>query len=435
MRANGSNTQYAVSVAATSASQLAIVVLSFGTAVAQARLLEAEGRGELARFVNVGALAVLYLGLGISSGITYFVASGATTPHDLARPLGRALIWTTLAVVLITGVVAVTPLGRFLPGYGAVAAPAAAIGLYFVFAQAGGWVTAVLAAQRDFRAINLSAITVSVAGFAASAVLLWLHPSWAGPWAIIALLVLLEAIRTIMLAASYSRSRRMGTREGAAGTAHAPASIRHLWGYSALSFIADALQFMTYRFDMWVVDAFHGGAELGRYALAVSLAQLVWVVPSAAGRVLFPWVAKMDRGAGAQLAWRSAWVALVISSILALGGWWLSTLSVTTIFGKTFEGVPTLIGILLLGVVPYSFARVLSNYLAGVNAVGVNAVASGVILAVAVTLAFAWIPDYAALGAAWATAVAYGLHTVMITIIFLVKTRRDPAQAKQPRQP
>ncbi len=127
----------------------------------------------------------------------------------------------------------------------------------------------------------------------------------------------------------------------------------------------------------------------------------------------------MAKDAGARLAWRTAWVALLASLPLAIVGWAVSASTVTWLFGDSFAGVPDVLGVLLLGVVPYSFARVLSNYLAGINKVGLNASASAIILVISVTLALQLIPEYGAIGAAWATAISYGLHTFLIGVLFL----------------
>ncbi len=187
------------------------------------------------------------------------------------------------------------------------------------------------------------------------------------------------------------------------------------------------MQFLTYRFDMWVIDAYHGAAELGRYALAVSLAQLVWIVPTAVARVLFPYAAMMERVDGSLLAWRAARVALAVSGLVAIVGWIGSELFLTTLFGEDFADVPLLLGVLLLGVVPYSVAKVLGTYLAGTNAVGVNVAASALVLAVTVGIDLLLIPTTGAMGAAWATALSYVLYTCALLAIFL---RRHPLTSR-----
>ncbi len=263
--AERSSARFVLAIATTSASQVAIVALSLGTTIVQARLLEAEGRGELARFANAAALAVLYLGLGIGSAVTYFVASGATTAGALRVPLQRTLAWATLAVVVGTLFVAASPLGRFLPGSGSAIAAALGLGTYFLFAQAGNWITALLAADRNFKAINVISVVVACAAL----------PGLCGPpWRAPAVGNGLGRHRPDGPARTHESvlARPCVLALASAGCRHAalhqhspkratPTTLA-LLGPNLLTYAADGLQFMTYRFDMWVVDAYYGGAEL-----------------------------------------------------------------------------------------------------------------------------------------------------------------------------
>jgi O-antigen/teichoic acid export membrane protein len=413
-------------VMTTSISQIAVIVLSFATSIGQARLLGADGRGDLARFANAGALAVLYVGLGLNAAITYFVASGAVQPRPLLRSLRPVFAVSVLAVIAGVVVAAGTGLERFLPQGLPIAWVVALLALFFAMSQASGWFSAVLAARGDFSPINISAVTVAAVSAAASIVLLVLAPTWVGAWTFIAMLTALEGLRAAMLAFSASRRDRLGSTgnmPAVAVTAATAVGFMGLWRYSGLSFLGDAMQFMTYRFDQWVVDANRGAADLGRYALAVSLAQLVWIVPTATARVMFPYAAMMDRSDAALLAWRAARVALVVSASLAAIGWVGSQLFLTALFGEQFAEVPSLLGILLLGVVPYSVAKVLGNYMAGINALGVTVSASGAVLVITIALDLLLIPSIGAAGAAWATTISYSLYTLLLFAVFV---RRSP---------
>lgn len=425
-RAQTVNAKVTRAVMTTSISQIAVIVFSFATSIAQARLLGADGRGDLARFVNAGALAVLFLGLGINSAIIYFVASGAGQPRPLLRSLRPMFALSVIAVFACLAIVAATPLQRFLPQGLPVGWAIVLLTLLFALSQAGSWFSAVLAARADFAPINTSAVAVGGVGAAASVALLWLIPTWVGSWTFIAMAVALEGLRAVMLAFSAARDHRPASTTGTPAVAAMTASqvsVLALWRYSGLTWLGDAMQFLTYRFDQWVVDANRGAADLGRYALAVLLAQLVWIVPTATARVLFPYAAMMERSDAALLAWRAARVALLISGILAVVGWVGSQLFVTALFGEEFAEVPSLLGILLLGVVPYSVAKVLGNYLAAINALGVVVAANGAVLAITIALDLVLIPSIGAAGAAWATAISYSLYTLLLFAVFL---RRSP---------
>jgi O-antigen/teichoic acid export membrane protein len=327
-----------------------------------------------------------------------------------------------------------TPWARFLPeglGRGALVF---ALTAFFALSQLGNWLAAVLAGRGDFTAINRSTVATSVAAAAFSSWLLWQRPEWAGAAAIIVLNTAVEALRVMWLGiASLSREREAGAfvRSTKGHTAAQPPGLglATLMRYSALTFVGEALQFLTYRFDMWVVDAYRGAADLGRYSLAVSLAQMVWVVPIAAARVMFPYAAMLSKHEGARLAWRAARVSVAVCAVAAVSGWLLTQWLLTPIFGDQFAEVPALLGILLLGIVPYSISKVLGNYLAGINALGANVFASGMGLGLTIALDLLLIPRYGAQGAAWATAVSYAAYTLLLFAVFLRKSALPLSEA------
>ncbi len=67
-------------------------------------------------------------------------------------------------------------------------------------------------------------------------------------------------------------------------------------------------------------------------------------------------------------------------------------------------------------------AKVLGNYLAGSNAIGINAIATIITLVIAIGLALLLIPGMGAVGAACATAVAYSFQTLLLVALFARRT-------------
>jgi len=78
-----------------------------------------------------------------------------------------------------------------------------------------------------------------------------------------------------------------------------PQNWLHYWGdlqgthFSPLKSItpANVAQFLNYKLDVFVVGFFAGTASVGRYTLAVSLAQLLWLMSNSVASVLLPKVA------------------------------------------------------------------------------------------------------------------------------------------------
>ena len=214
-------------------------------------------------------------------------------------------------------------------------------------------------------------------------------------------------------------------------------SARELLRYALLTYASESLQFS----DLPVRHVGGGRlarpVELGRYSLAVSLAQLVRIVPIAAARVLFPYPACSRLAEAAALAWRTARISLLVAPRLQCSAdrrsRFSSRLFLTTLFGVGLQRtVPGLLAILLLGIVPYALSKVLSIYLSGIGAVSLNVLLSAAGLAVTIALDLLLIPQWGAHGAAWATALSYTAFTAL-TLLASSGDACPPRRARERR--
>jgi O-antigen/teichoic acid export membrane protein len=393
-------------IASTSTSQVVALGLTVAASLVQAQALGAEGRGDLARFLNAGALLLLLLGFGIGSSITYYVAASGDRVGPLAGPLVRLYVWTLAIAGSVVAVVALTPMGRLLPHDLSTAATIGALTIYFGLSQGSGWLSALLTGSNRFVAVNASAI--AAAGLAAAGSLVLATASAkADVTAFVLVLIGAEVIRATILGIAVANTETESNTSTASGL-----TLRAIARYSALSYIGDFVQFFTYRLDMWIVDATHGGGQLGVYAVSVSLAQLVWIVPSATARVIFPISAMVSKREAARLAWQASILTFGLSFLLGITGWLAGSALLPSLLGHDFADLPSLLAVLLVGTIPYSVAKVLGNYLAGRGAVLQNVMTASGVLVITIALDLALIPAYGALGAAWASAASYIAYTI-----------------------
>ena len=194
--------------------------------------------------------------LGIATAITYFVASGRASPETLWPSVSRFYVATIAVAVAVAGIVVVSPLRVLMPATLSDFAVLAGLGLFLGFSQAANWLFSVLVADRRFAWVNTISAGVTALGAVAAVSLLLLRPPWADVPAIIAVLVGVEATRAGLAAALLGRrhlrrSAQTPTARSRRPRFHATMLIR----YSMLVYAAGILQFLVYRFDMWVVDA------------------------------------------------------------------------------------------------------------------------------------------------------------------------------------
>jgi O-antigen/teichoic acid export membrane protein len=162
-------------------------------------------------------------------------------------------------------------------------------------------------------------------------------------------------------------------------------------------------------------------ADLGRYAVAVSLTLLPIPLVSAIGNVAFPRLAAQQTVTGATRRLQriavagSAGLAMGMLVPLALAAYWL----VPLVFGARYSGAVPLLWILAPGAVFLACGQVVGDLLRGRNRPIVVAWAQGLAAVFTVALLFALLPLVGVYAAAIASTVAYGVAlAVMIRCLW-----------------
>ena len=405
------------SVAGTYATQLVLLPLMLGASILQARLVGPEGRGQISLLTATSGVAVLYLGFGLSSSLTYHVASQRLDPRTLPGPLAWLLLAQASALAAVLGVLSATGLAPYILGSVPLEFAVPVLFALFTLAQVNSWMAALLSARRDFGYTNLLSLGVVLVPLSAYGAGLRLGvPIPPAHYAICALLAA-EVARALGLGVRLARNER-----GASAPGGPSASLRVVASYSLLAYACDAIQFLAYRFDVWLVRNCHGDAELGRYSLAVTLGELVWVLATAIATVLFPHIPGLDPRRAAQIAIRIAAIALAATATLSAVGYLLAIPLLPILFSQAFAPSVPLLGVLLLGMVPFSVSKVLGNVVAGLGALRLNLISAIVGMVVCIGLDLLLIPPWGARGAAIATSIAYVAFTVTLVLLFRQRT-------------
>ncbi|MEI9946544.1 MAG: oligosaccharide flippase family protein [Chitinophagaceae bacterium] len=100
------------------------------------------------------------------------------------------------------------------------------------------------------------------------------------------------------------------------------------FSYSFIAFITNVIQFFAYRVDYWIVEYYHGKDELGLYALATKLGQMLWLLPTLLASIIFPQVADENKNFNEQkvqaLLRITNTILLVVSLLIfLLAGWFI----------------------------------------------------------------------------------------------------------------
>ncbi len=195
-----------------------------------------------------------------------------------------------------------------------------------------------------------------------------------------------------------------------------------IFTYSLFTFVINSIQFLAYRIDFWILEHFKGDLQLGWYALAVKLSQLLWVLPLLLASMIFPHTAS---GLTARDESRlRAWIRLmnglnlIAGVVLALIASWLIPL----LFGSAYEESVQLFRILLPGVMLFSIATLLAAFFGGRNQLHVNLWGSVLCLGVIGSLDLILIPVYGMRGAAIASSIGYSITGIYFLIQYAVRS-------------
>ena len=151
---------------------------------------------------------------------------------------------------------------------------------------------------------------------------------------------------------------------------HAPllpslALIRDSLSLGLKGYFANMAQFMTYRFDSFIVGYISGSGPLGLYAVAYTIAEMLWYVPQIMALVLLPTTASSKPD---EAKWRTAYVcrlALLIGLLSGAGCFVAAPWLIPAFLGAKFKYSVLLLWLLLPGTIAFVYAKILSAHLTG----------------------------------------------------------------------
>lgn len=390
--------------------------------VIMARAVGPTVRGEYAAVTSWFGLLLLVGEVGQSAAVCFYVA------RDPLR--ARGYVATSRAMMLTTGTVALTAGLAWAPAL-AHGHPGLA-GTYRV-AFTGSLVAFVNASYTfslqatDTKRWNLVRVTqpgLALLGF----ILLWQLQLLSLRTAIYTVV----ATMTVQLGYSYYWCRR---GKLAPGRVRAEL-IRPLAKYGVSQLAAVTPAAINGYLDQLVLSQLVAPADLGRYAIAVSVTMIPIPAVSAIGNVAFPRLAaKRALAADNHRLLRAAVLtsAGIASAILlpaAVSAYWL----VPLVFGSAYRGAVPLLWILAPGGVFLACGQVTGDLLRGLERPGLVAIAQGLAAAFTVVLLIALLPTAGVAAAAIASTVAYGIAlAVMLSWLRFPPTSASKARHRRER--
>ncbi|MDL2354113.1 MAG: oligosaccharide flippase family protein [Pseudomonadota bacterium] len=372
------------------------------------RQLGPQQNGVLATALLLPQTLYAFLNLGIGPSHVYHLSNGSGNHLRMRNTnwVVASALW--LAVVLVLAVSSDAHIARYLPGVQKNAALFAS--LLFPMMLLAAWSSSLIQGNRDYQAYNKT-LLIQPLVFCSG----------------IVLLRMLDAITVVAVLSCYivSQMSLWLLSEAKISRFGAPAAKASHTFVDAIKFglrahVSNVITFMNYRLALYLVSYLLGATATGKYALSIQLAEVLWLISSAASMIVFPESAAHNR-APAELQKMIRKVAGSVFQVTCAGALVaaaLSPVAIPLIFGKAYEGSVVPFLILLPGIVVWSYMSVLSNSLAGMGYQKINIHSALLCLLINIVGDVMAIPRFGANGAALASTLAFSMTALYTAVVY-----------------
>ena len=396
----------------TTIAQVVIAAASAILAVVVARLLGPAGNGSFNVAVSMLLLLGAFCNAGIPQGVNYLVGGGRWHGGDALRQAQVAALALGTAGAVVGVSVAAAAHGGIFRGASLPVFATAAAALPFWLSLS---YSASVALARGRYAVYTTAV---VALASATLVLVAVLGSVFGLIGATAGFAAAQAVAAIGLL--VWGTRRFPPRQRLRSSETLSKLTRAI-RFGSKPYLADALQFLNLRADLFILNAVASREAVGRYSVAVSVMTLGLLLPTALGTALLPRVAALGAfsSTGDQLAvikksLRHAVLvvpatAVVLSAALAV---------VPLVYGRGFEPSVALGFILLPGTLAYGLGSVMTSIIVGKGRATYPLYATAIVTPPTLAAYLVLVPVMHAAGAALASTLSYVTLTAVLVVFF-----------------
>ncbi len=371
------------------------------------RFFKADGSGWIYYITNNLSLLLLFIGLSLESGATYYASHAGIKPSKIAL---ICLLWSIVATGIGFLVLRFLVPGQINSNISATELIAGCC-CYLPGILLTNYFSALFFAEKNFFLPNLVPFLLNII------------------WVILFLLFRDQTIirshflffyfsffliQGLLIAGCYL----LKNLTGSVWELPTIAEFSKVYRYSLLAVTTNIIFFLVYRVDYWIVKQYCSPHDLGNYIQVSKLVQVFLILPGIIGSVIFPVIAggkdKEIIRALQVLSKSMLFIFVLLSLLLAVTGQWLFVF----VFGDSFDNMYLAFLLLIPGLLALSVQALIGSFLAGTNRVHINLKASILSLVIMVAGDVVLIPKYGIRAAAAMSSVAYIVNLVYILFFF-----------------
>ncbi|MEO8821544.1 MAG: polysaccharide biosynthesis C-terminal domain-containing protein [Ginsengibacter sp.] len=390
------------------------VFLSFVITVLMVRLLGVDGNGIYSLFIANTAIVVLIISFSFNSGITYYSAKNEFASTAL---LNSAFVILLLQVVLVLIAEKIFSSIFGFSFYVDIQFPQLSFWgcIYLSSVLFNGYLSAIFTGNKWFDSLNSLTVIINVLFVIVFSYLLFSNKSnsLAHTLLILKTYIVLVALQTLLNLIVLLKKIRYRFKFSFLKLKQ----FKLVFMYAGIAFFSNLFQFLAYRMDYWFINYFNNKEELGLYALASKLNQVLWLLPMTIAAVIIPFTVTaseklLDNLKTIIRLQFNAYILLGI--VLAV----LSPIFIPIIFTNAFSGTVLPFIILLPGVIIFTLTTILAAYFAGSNRQDINLKISFFCFFTILVGDIILVPRFGKEGAAVASSIGYAISGFCSLYVF-----------------
>lgn len=387
-------------VSETYLTRILIVALGFVNSVLVTRILGPEGRGLFAVATTVAAIGVQLGNLGLHSSNTYQVSR---EPRTLPLLLGNSLLVSAVAAWIA---LLAFPIFRWRPAL----APVTGLLLPLTLVAIPAGLASLLLQNlligtlriRTYNVIDLTTRVLAIVLIAGTVPLGLVSPEM--------VFALVQVTVVLGVAWAFFAIRR-GFDQPVGGSLEL---LRSGMQYGLRAYFGSLFAFLVLRSDVVLVNYLRGPKETGYYSIAVGLADILLMLPTVVGTVLFP---RLSAAADLQQRWqltrRVLKVMLPAVPLALLAALVAAPFLIRLAYGSAFDPSFPAVAWLLPGVGFFAINTILMNLFAACGMPPISMLSPLVALVVNVLLNLLLVPAWGFVAASVSSSICYGLMLAM----------------------
>ncbi len=394
--------------------QVTGLISGFVVSVLTARILGADGRGDFALLLNTSNFLVLLLGMNLSPAIVHAISSNRTPLRQTVNSISLVIIILVLACLLTLLFFPFKKFDFLLPESRNPFYTKVVLLVMFITSTTGILINSFLNGKKLFREqqkLYIFFVPVILAMY----ITLYSTHSKLSFSSFIIYYVVITFLQILGAYYLYARYMRPPFKFVFLNTGQ----LKYILAYSLTAYIANLFQFLSYRMDFWFVKYYNGSEQLGIYSLAVSLAQMLWLLPQAIATIFLAYSGSGNHDTVVNQT--NALTRIALSVLLVAGGvlFLVMGFMIPFFYGNEFSNAVFLFRVLLLGIIPFSITTIIASYFGGKGQVRINMYGGIIGFIFCLCFDIILIPVYGNKGAAIATVISYCVSTIYTIYVYI----------------